>query len=93
MISYKLVQDSNDCDKFFERILKYKHRGFDLLVPITFNDDKLYQSITTDKNNNDCNIHNDCQDDGLSHYCSFMLNNDTNRIRQQFIDIIKHHLN
>ena len=88
MISYKLVQDSTDCDKFFERLLKYNHRGFDLLVPIKFNDDELHQTILN-KNTNECNRNNDCQDDGLSHYCSFMLNNDTNTIRQQFIDIIK----
>lgn len=93
MISYKLVEDSDDCDHFVERLLKYNQRGFNLLIPIKFCDDKLYQAINHRleklENHDDCKLHNDCQDDGLSHYCSFMLNNDTNRIRQQFINMLQ----
>ena len=92
MVSYKLVEHAQDCARFVGRLLKYNQRGFQLLIPIAFKDEILNEAIKEREKQNHSATHKigeDCQDDGLSYYCSFMLNNDSCHVRQEFIKIIQ----
>ena len=85
MISYKLVENCHDTQKFIDRIIKYNQRGFQLLVPHSFDEQYLLDAIKLQQHGN----YNNDQDIDSDSYDGFMLNNDTLNVRNKFIDLLK----
>ena len=82
MISYKLVQNSKDSLQFLDRILKYRQRGFKLIVPHSFREENINDGIPL-LNENKSNVVNDSDDK----YDNFQLNNDTMKVRNRFVEL------
>ena len=86
MVSYKLVKNGQDSLKFIDRILKYVHRGFTLIVPHSFHE-KYIQKTMILYNQNQTEIENRYNDNDK--YESFQLNNDSMNVRNKFVDLCK----
>lgn len=84
MISYKLVENSKDSLQFLDRILKYRQRGFRLIVPYSFREKNINDCISLMVQNK--NIVKDAKDED-DKYNDFQLNNDTMKVRNNFVEL------
>jgi hypothetical protein len=90
MISYKLVENEKDARHYLPRAMKYSKRGFKLLVPDSASDehcDNLTRRIAKD-DDDEFDTENDL-DAIKESYTGFLLNNDTFRMREKFVALMK----